>query len=130
MKPLYGNIDDAQYIKELEARCCMGVEKVDRLTAALGLATADRDMLRNTVSLQDDLLNMHSDRIQRGVERTEQLEAALKDAIKAVESLSDDDLGYGQAADGHGDVYHWPLRDELLTNLRGVIQSAGDNNNE
>ena len=33
MKPLYGNVDDAQYIKELEARCCRAVEKIERLTA-------------------------------------------------------------------------------------------------
>ena len=33
MKPLYGNMDDAQYIKELEARCCRAVEKIERLTA-------------------------------------------------------------------------------------------------
>ena len=33
MKPLYGNMDDAQYIKELEARCLNGVAKIDRLTA-------------------------------------------------------------------------------------------------
>ena len=32
MKPLYGNIDEAQYIKELEARCCLAVEKIERLS--------------------------------------------------------------------------------------------------
>ena len=51
----------------------------------------------------------------------ERLEGALREARKAIESLDNDDLGYGQAADGHGDVYHWPLREELLSKINEAL---------
>ena len=65
-------------------------------------------------------LTHDNERLTTEGERKDEL---IRQAIKAIESLDDDVLGYGQAADGHGDVYHWPLREELLTNLRGATAS-------
>lgn len=53
MKPLYGNIDDAQYIKELVAKSCQAVEEIKRLTAKTEIDKITMDNFLGQLSDKD-----------------------------------------------------------------------------
>ena len=73
------------------------------------------ERLRTERSVYDaELADEAADEIER-------LRGVVDDAIKAINSLDDDALGFGQSADGHGDVYRWHLKEELLSNLRAAL---------
>jgi hypothetical protein len=54
----------------------------------------------------------------------DELKLRLKDALSAIESLSEDALGYGQDYDSSGELYRWPFRDELADNIRRALDRA------
>lgn len=56
-------------------------------------------------------------------ERERKLERGIAVAIKALGSLPDDALGFGESSDGS---FSWPLRDELIDALDALLSQTDE----
>ena len=69
-----------------------------------------------------ELIDEAMDALEAKDAEIERLRAVVDAAISAIESLDEGAPGYGHSIEGH----RWPLRDELLMNLRAALETDAD----
>lgn len=90
----------------VERRClaCQSHAALQSLKSSLHEVTTERDVLRNTASMQDDLLNQHTEQLEKNDDsyrricrekvvqhqRAEKAEAERDDAVKLMQTAYDD----------------------------------------